>query len=213
MKRIFLLCAAAFALYAADAQTTKTKKSKKATSAETKTARLEKERQQRFEDERLARLTYDSIRHENDRLADAKLDSERIAYKQIQTHLNDSINQVTWKSQSALKEQWTKAQYNREKIVAAANLGPTQTRRVNDIFQTYDDKARMVMADTLATEEQKNTQLVALNAERKDKIVATIGKSKAKKLEKERKDFVQKNGDSNTESAWIDRIDGMVKNK
>lgn len=216
MKRIFLLCAAAMCLFAAEAQTTKKgKKSKKTTiSAEAKAkanaAKLQEERQQKFEDERLERMRYDSIRHENDRLADMRLDSERVAFKETRFKEIDSTNKESWKSASVQKENALKAERNRDLIASKANLGPTQSRQVKDINQAYNDKAKMVKDNVSLSETDKQTQLAALNTERRDKIKAVLGKAKERRYEKERKEFVQKNGED-TEAAWIDQSVVMTK--
>ncbi len=208
MKRIFLLCAAAMSLFAAEAQTTKKGKKTKAISAEAKAkanaAQLEQERQQKFEDERIERLAYDSIRRENDKLADARFDSERVAVKESKIKMIDSTNKESWKAAAIQKENALKAERNRNQIVSAANLGPQQSRLVKDITQAYNDKAKVILDNVSLDDATKKTQLAALNQERRDKIKAAIGKAKERKLEKERKEFVQKNGED-TEAAWIDQ--------
>lgn len=215
MKRIFLLCAAAMCLFAAEAQTTKKgKKAKKTTiSAEAKAkanaAKLEEERQAKFEDERMERMRYDSVRHENDRMADVKLDSERVAFKDTRFKEIDSTNKESWKSASMQKENALKAERNRDLINSKANLGPTQSRLAKDINQTYNDKAKAITDNASLSETDKQTQLAALNTERRDKIKAVLGKAREKRLEKERKSFVEKNGED-TEAAWIDQA-GMAK--
>ena len=217
MKRIFLLCAAAMSLFAAEAQTSKkTKKAKKTTmsaeaKAKAKTAKLEEERQMKFEEDRLERLRYDSVRHENDRLADARFDSERVAIKESKIKMIDSTNTETWKAASIQKENALKAERNRDQIVSAANLGPQQGRMVKDINQAYNDKAKAITDNVSLSDTDKKTQLAALNTERRDKIKAVVGKAKERKLEKERKEFVQKNGED-TEAAWIDQASVVSSN-
>jgi hypothetical protein len=217
MKRIFLLCAAAMCLFAAEAQTTKkSKKAKKTTisaaaKAKADAAKLEEERQAKFEDERLERMQYDSARHENDRLADVRLDSERVAFKDTKFKEIDSTNKETWKTASIQKENALKAERNRDLINSKANLGPIQSRQAKDINLAYNDKAKAITDNASLSETDKQTQLAALNTERRDKIKAVLGKAREKRLEKERKDFVQKNGED-TEAAWIDQASGIAKN-
>ena len=57
---------------------------------------------------------------------------------------------------------------------------------------------------------RKKHELARLNTERRDKIKATIGKSKERKLEKESKEIAQKNG-ADMEDAWIDVAESYVK--
>ena len=218
MKRIFLLCAVAFSMFAAEAQTTKKsgKKAKKtAVSAETKAklaaAKLEEERQAKFEDERVERLRYDSLRHDNERLADARFDSERVATKEAKIKIIDSTNIEGWKSHATQQEEYAKAERSHNQLISAANLGTTQGRQVKDITAMYNDKAKMINDNVSITDEQKKEQLAALNTERRTKLKAVLGKSKERKLEKERKDLVKKNG-APSEDAWIDTAESVVKN-
>ena len=217
MKRIILLVAVAFSMFATtEAQTSKkTKKGKKSgMSAESKSkvaaAKLEKERQEKFEDERMERLAYDSMRKENERLVDARFDSVRVATKDTKLKMIDSLNKESWKSHTTQQEQFAKAERNRNQVIMAAKLGPTQGRLVMDINVAYNDKAKTITDNTALTEDQRKQQLAGLNTERRAKIKAIIGKSKERKVERERKEMVQKNG-ADMEDAWIDIAEGYVK--
>lgn len=217
MKRIILLCAVAFSMLATvEAQTTKKAKKGKKTSvsAESKSkaaaAKLEKERQEKFEDERMERMAYDSIRKENEKLADIRFDSERVATKDAKIKMIDSLNKESWKSHAAQQEQYAKSERNLDQVIMAANLGPNQGRQVKDINLAYNSKAKMITENATLTDDQKKEQLAALNTERRDRIKAIIGKAKEKKLERERKEVAQKNG-ADVEAAWIELAEGVVK--
>lgn len=207
-----------FCFFATQAQTAKTSsKAKKTTisakaKADAAAAKLEEEKQQKFEDQRIERMRYDSIRIENDRLADARLDSERVAYKEDKLRILDSTNKESWKAASIQKENDLKAERNSELVNKAANLGPTQGRLVKDINSTYNDKAKLVTSDASLTEEQKTQQLASLNAERREKIKAVVGKARERKIEKERKEFVQKNG-ADAQTLWIDQTSVATTSK
>ena len=61
------------------------------------------------------------------------------------------------------------------------------------------------------TEEQRKQQLATLNTERRTKIKATVGSSKDKKLEKERKAYFKKYGED-AQAKWIDEVEGYATN-
>jgi hypothetical protein len=94
---------------------------------------------------------------------------------------------------------------SRDEIIKAAKLSGNQGRQVKYINQLYHDKAKMVQDNTSLTEEQKQAQYAALNAERRAKISAIIGKSKEKKLEKERQEYRAKNTVDPSQN-WIDAV-------
>jgi hypothetical protein len=217
MKKILLTCAVAMSIFAADAQQSKTgKKSKKAkvnteAVAKAKYAKLEEERQQRFEDERVARLTADSTRKENDRLAEEKFQAERVAWKEMKEKELDSTYHEKYVKIEQDRETWSKDEMAKNQVISAAKLSETQGRQVKVVNDTYTEKAKAIRDNVDLTDDQKKEQFVALNTERKAKLKAVLGNSKAKKFDKERKEFVQKNGAS-ADQAWIDEAEGYVKN-
>lgn len=218
MKRIFLTCAVAMSIFVADAQNksgtkkTKVNYQKKEASAKAEFAKKELERQQNIETERVERLWADSVRKENDRIAEEKFAAERTAWKEARLKLIDSMNMEKYKSQSAETEKWAKINRNRDEVNRAAKLNINQGRQVNYINQTYHSKAQLVRDNTTLSDEQKKEQLASLNMERRSKIKAVIGNSKEKRLDRERKKYHQKNG-SDMEVAWIEEAEGYTKNK
>jgi hypothetical protein len=50
-----------------------------------------------------------------------------------------------------------------------------------------------------------------LNSERRARIQSVVGKSKEKKLEKERKEYSKKYGED-SQAKWIDEVEGYVAN-
>jgi len=209
MKKIFLVCAVAMSFMAAEAQTSKksSKKSKSSKEAKAKaeSARLEKERYDNAEMARLDRLAYDSLRLDNERLADSTFDAGRIAWKDSMIRTIDSTNNENWKVQIADVEKRYEIERSRDEIIKNAKLTSNQGRQVKYINQLYHDKAKAVQDNTSLTEEQKKAQYVALNTERRARISAIIGKSREKKLEKERQEYREKNT-VDVSQNWIDAV-------
>lgn len=117
-----------------------------------------------------------------------------------------------WKVQGTQTEQWNKIMRNRDEVNRAAKLDNNQGRQVNFINQTYHSKAQLIRDNTTLTEEQRKEQLSSLNTERRARIQTVIGKSREKRLDRERKKYYTKNG-SDMEVAWIDEAEGFVQNK
>ena len=210
MKKICLLCVVAFSFLASDAQVKKSKSKKstvnKEARAKAEMAKKEKERYDNAETARLDRLYADSIRLDNERIADSSFDAERVAWKAGRIHEIDSTNTEKWKGQMAQQEEWLKVQRSRDEIIKAAKLDYNQGRQVKYINQTYHNKARLVREDSTLTDEQKKAQYITLNNERRDKIRVVIGKSKEKKLEKERQSYVKTHQGVDLDEAWIDSV-------
>ncbi|MDB5201031.1 MAG: hypothetical protein JWQ27_440 [Ferruginibacter sp.] len=216
MKKILLTLAVAFTIFGAEAQQSKSKKSKKSpvnkeARAQAAFAKAQAEKQAQWEEQRLERLAYDSARLENERLAAEKFEQDRVVLRDTKTHVMDSINFEKYKSFSTQQAGFYTSDKYHNDIIAAAKLTTAQGREVKIINEAYTNKAKMLTADATLTDAQRKEQLVVLNTERKAKIKAIVGNGKAKKLEKERKEFVKKNGVDPNDS-WINEVDGYAKN-
>lgn len=221
MKKIILASIVAMSFFAAEAQTTKakSKKAKKTyVSSEAKAkakekaeiARVQLETEKRILEYKTASFQADSMRIDSERVVRENFELERKAYLENKTREQDSTNKVTWKRLSDEKELSAKTEHNMDEVNKAAKLGSYESRQVKAINQSYFDKAKAVKDNTELTEDQRKQQLVALNTERRTSIKAVIGKSKDKKLEKERKEYVKKNGED-VQAKWIDEVEGYAK--
>ena len=212
MKKIFLTCAvAAMTIFATEAQTKKStskKKAKTTMSSEAKLnadiAKIQEEKRLAFEEQRLARLSTDSARREDERLAEMQKDSLRIAWKEQKLKEVDSMNQADWKRKAEDKEQDYITERSQNEINKAAKLSDAQGRQVKSVNLAYNNKARTVMLDSSLTEDARKQQLVSLNEERRTKIKAIVGKGKEKNLEKQRTKYSAKNPDD-VQSAWLNQ--------
>ncbi|MEP6712957.1 MAG: hypothetical protein ABJA37_11095 [Ferruginibacter sp.] len=221
MKRIFLTCLVAMSLLAAQAQTTKgvkkhkkshaTSQSKADAKAKAAMALKEQERQDNIEAQRVELLRSDSVRRDNDRMADSSFAQTQTMWKDSMNKQMDTTYTNRYKNISTQKEDWAKLERSRDEINKAAKLSEGQGRQVKNINMSYTDKVKMIKGDAALTEQQKKDQLVVLNTERLARIKAIIGNSKAKRLEKERKEYVLKNG-ADMEEGWIDEVEGVAKN-
>lgn len=222
MKKLILASIFAMSLFAADAQTNKSKSKKKAkktmsTEAKAKAkekaevARVAKLTETRIEEYRIASLLADSMRLDSERVARDSFEVQRQAYIATKSTERDSINKATWAKLSTEKEIARKTEHNLDEINRAAKLGTYESRQVKIINQTYFEKARMVKENIELTEDQRKQQLATLNTERRAKIKATVGSSKDKKLEKERKEYFKKYGED-AQAKWIDEVEGYATN-
>lgn len=201
MKRIALtFLFASFAFFVGQAQT---KSSKKETASKAKYAKIEKERQQKFEEQRLERLEYDSIRYAKDSVYQAQFDSSRIAWKDSVAFVQDSTNTEKYKNMSAQSEQWNRIEKERALIFKEAKLNEYQITQARFVNQQYAERAAALQADEMKTAEDRAAAMAQLNLERETKLKTVLGKSRAKKLEKARKSYVKKNGAIEAD-AWID---------
>lgn len=210
MKKIlFSAVLVAMTFFAADAQTKKTKSKKKPVSTEAKAkaeyAKLEKERQEKFEEQRLERLYDDSVSREQERLEEFVKDSTRTAWKEAKLKEADSLHNEKWKNQSIEKEKYYASERSQNAINAKAKLSATQGSQVKAINMSYNDKAKVIRDNMELTEDAKTAQLVALNEERRSKIKAIVGKSKEKKVEKARKEYSMAHTDD-VEAKWINDV-------
>ena len=212
MKRIILTCIVALSLFSADAQTKKANRSGKKPNKE---AVVKANFNKKEADKKLARenqlnamLSEDSTRIKTDSLADVATENDRLIYKTDGLKIIDSVNKVGYGNLSKQRGEWEKAQRNNELIMRAANLSDYESKQVKLINQNYNEKARVLLLNS--NTEVKKQELFNLNEERKNKIKTVTGKSKEKKLEKERREFVKKNG-ADADSQWLDVAENYVK--
>jgi hypothetical protein len=210
MKKIlFSAVLVAMTFFAADAQTKKTKSKKKPISTEARAkaeyAKLEKERQQKFEEQRLERLYDDSVSREQERLEEFVKDSTRAAWKETKLKVADSLHNEKWKNQTIEKEKYYASERSQNAINTKAKLSVTQGSQVKAINMSYNDKARMIRDNMELTDDVKTAQLVSLNEERRAKIKAIVGKSKEKKIEKARKEYAMTHTDD-VEGKWMNDV-------
>ena len=210
MKKIlFSAVLVAMTFFAADAQTKKKTSKKKPVSTEAKAkadyAKLEKERQEKFEEQRIERLYDDSVSREQERMEEFVKDSTRTAWKEAKLKEADSLHNDKWKNQSIEKEKYYVSERSQNAINANAKLSATQSNQVKAINMSYNDKAKVIHNNMELTEEAKTAQLVSLNEERRAKIKAVVGKSKEKKVEKERKEYAMTHTDD-VEAKWINDV-------
>ncbi len=210
MKKIlFSAVLAGMTFFAADAQTKKTKTKKKTVSTEARAkaeyAKIEKERQAKFEEQRLERLYDDSVSREQERLEEFAKDSARLAWKEMKIKETDSIHNEKWKNQSLEKEKYYATERSQNVINRSAGLNDNQGRQVKAINMAYNDKARVIRDNMELADDAKTAQLAALNEERRAKIRAIVGKGKEKKVEKERKEYSMKYSDD-VEAKWINDV-------
>ncbi len=224
MKRLILASIVAMSFFAAEAQTTKKAKSKKAkktnVSSEAKMkskqkaeiSRIKKETDVKIAEYRMASYQTDSMRIDSERVARENFEIERQTYLDTRYKEIDSTNQAKWKKYGEDKEQFSKTDQHLDAVNRAANLSSYEGKQVKAINQIYFDKARIVKDNVEITDEQRKQELQALNMERRAKIKAVVGKSKDKKIEKERKEYAKKYGED-SQAKWIDEVEGIAINK
>lgn len=213
MKKIFILLAISLGMFSAGAQTTKKKKTTKSTSYATKEKRAnvafqkkQSEKQARWELERQERLQADSMRIEDERINDSTFGASREEWKIAKLHELDSLNQEKWKSQTMSQDESMQLERENDLIVKEAKLDANIGRQVKYINATYTGKAADIRNNLELTEQQKHDQLVALNSERRNKIELVTGKSKLKKYEKARQDYLKGNTSAVNQLAWTDNL-------
>lgn len=212
MKNIILSCIITFSLLSAEAQTKKVKHSGKKPNKEAiaKANFNKKESAKKLAREtRLnAMLSEDSLRIKTDSVADAAMESERSVYKADGSRIIDSVNKVGYGNLSKQRSEWERAKRNNELIMRAAKLTEYESKQVTFINQNYNEKARSLL--TNSSTDLKKQELFNLNEERKNKIKTITGKSKERKLEKERKEYIRKNG-ADMDSQWVDVAESFEK--
>ncbi|MEO7444471.1 MAG: hypothetical protein ABIT96_01580 [Ferruginibacter sp.] len=213
MKKILLSCAVLLCVFTIQAQTKKSKKSSKNVSYATKEKRAnaafqkkQAEKQAGWEEARIERLQADSQRVEDERLSDSTFQVSRVEWKEARLHEIDSVNQEKWKSHAMSQEESLQFDRERTEIIKEAKLDNNIGRQVKYINATYSGKAAEVRNNMELTEQQKHDQLVSLNNERRSKIEIVTGKSKFRKYEKARKDYLKKNPSAMNELSWTDTL-------
>jgi hypothetical protein len=211
MKKILLLCLVAFSFVAADAQTRKSKKQRKVPNKEAiANARFNKQETQKklFRDSVIIKLRIeDSTRLAMDSITNLQADSTSIAYRENGLRAIDSMNNESYAAIAKNTDQWDKTQKMHNDMILAARLSDYKSRQVKIINMSYSEKAKALIQDGDAN--QKEKELVALNEERRSRIKALLGKAKEKKLEKDRKAFIKKNG-IDADTAWMDMADSFA---
>lgn len=212
MKKIFLLCLVAFSFIGADAQSRKNKKSRKAPNKEAiANARFNKQEASKkmLRDSLIFKMKLeDSTRLAMDSIADLQADSISVAYKENGLKEIDSINKESYAAIGKNTDEYDKTQKLQSDMMQGVGLSDYKSRQVKIINTSFTEKAKVIVQDGDAT--AKAQQLAALNDERRGKIKALLGKTKERKLEKERKAFVKKNG-VNADTAWMDIAESVSK--
>jgi hypothetical protein len=212
MKKIFLLCLVAFSFVAADAQSRKNKKSRKSPNKEAvANARFNKLEASKklMRDSVLIKLGLeDSTRLAMDSIADLQADSVSVAYKENGVRQIDSLNKESYMAIEKNTDEYGKTQKIQSDMIQGVGLSDYKNRQVKIINTSFTEKAKIVVQDGNANE--KAQELLALNEQRRARIKALLGKSKERKLEKERKEFVKKNG-VDPSTAWMDIAEANTK--
>ena len=194
----------ALSIFAADAQTKKSKKNKKHPSKETiANARFKKAEEQKKlmrDSLMLGMKMEDSLRIANDNLSDLQKDSLSIVYKETGLKNIDSLNKLKYATIAKSRSDLDIADKTQMDINRAAKLNDYQSKQVKYINQTYTEKAKLILNGS--DPQTKKTELSTLNEERRNKIRVVVGKSREKKLESERKDYFKKNAPDES-NAWI----------
>ncbi|RYD73271.1 MAG: hypothetical protein EOP53_20415 [Sphingobacteriales bacterium] len=214
MKKILLTSlVVAMGFFAAEAQTKKKSKKAKQPTAEQKQkaalAKLENDRQAKFETMRLERLEADSMRLADESKEEFVKDSLRQDWKAKRLAEVDSTNKVNWTKTVGDKEAWYDHERSQNAILKSAGVADVQGRKVKAINEQYNDRAKAVKLDSTLSQEQVTTQLASINDERRAKIKEVVGSSKERKLEKARKSYSKKNNDDH-DAKWINDA-AMVK--
>jgi hypothetical protein len=212
MKKIFLLCLVAFSFVAADAQSRKSKKNRKAPNKEAiANAKFNKQEASKkvLRDSLIYKMKLeDSTRLAMDSIADLQADSISVAYKENGLKLIDSLNKESYAAIEKNTDDYDKTQKLQSDMIQGVGLSDYSSRQVKIINTSFTEKAKVIVQDGGAN--AKTQELAALNEERRGKIKALLGKAKERKLEKERKAFVKKNG-VNADTAWMDIAESTSK--
>jgi hypothetical protein len=204
MKKISLLCLLAFFIFAADAQTKKSKRSKKQPSKESvakaKFMKVETQKKLIRDSLMIGMKMEDSSRIAFDRVSDLQKDSLSLVYRQNGLKDIDSLNKIKYATIAKAQNESDVTEKTQMDINKAAKLNDYQGKQVKYINQTYTKKAKVLTSGV--DPQTKKLELSALNEERRTKIRVVVGKAREKKLENERKDYFKKNtvDESNT---WI----------
>jgi hypothetical protein len=212
MKKIFLLCLVAFSFGSVDAQSRKSKKGRKGPNKEAiANARFNKQEASKkiLRDSLIYKMKLeDSTRLAIDSIADLQADSISVAYKENGLREIDSLNKESYAAIGKNTDEYDKTQKLQSDMIQGVRLSDYKNRQVKIINTSFTEKAKVIVQDGDAA--AKAQQLAALNDERRGKIKALLGKTKERKLEKERKAFVKKNG-INADTAWMDIAESVSK--
>ena len=204
MKKIFLFCVVALSMLGAEAQTKKGKKSKKVPNKETiakaKFTKVEAQKKLMRDSLIIGLRMEDSIRIAGDMVSDLQKDSMNLVYRENGFKNIDSLKQVRYGLIIQNREEADKTDKTQMDINRAAKLNDYQSKQVKYINQSFSEKAKMIVQGN--DPQSKKQELAVLNEERRNKIRVIVGKSRERKLESERKDFIKKNGIDET-NVWI----------
>ena len=204
MKKIFLFCVVALSMLGAEAQTKKGKKSKKVPNKETiakaKFTKAEAQKKLMRDSLIIGLRMEDSIRIAGDMVSDLQKDSMNLVYRENGFKNIDSLKQVRYGLIIQNREEADKTDKTQMDINRAAKLNDYQSKQVKYINQSFSEKAKMIVQGN--DPQSKKQELAVLNEERRNKIRVILGKSRERKLESERKDFIKKNGIDET-NVWI----------
>ena len=204
MKKIFLFCVVALSMLGAEAQTKKGKKSKKVPNKETiakaKFTKAEAQKKLMRDSLIIGLRMEDSIRIAGDMVSDLQKDSMNLVYRENGFKNIDSLKQVRYGLIIQNREEADKTDKTQMDINRAAKLNDYQSKQVKYINQSFSEKAKMIVQGN--DPQSKKQELAVLNEERRNKIRVIVGKSRERKLESERKDFIKKNGIDET-NVWI----------
>ena len=211
MKKISLLCLLAFSIFAADAQTKKSKKYKKQPSKESvakaKFNKAEAQKKMMRDSLIISMKMDDSMRLAFDSLSDLQKDSLSLVYRETGLKDIDSLNKIRYAAIAKSRSEVDEAEKNQMDINRAAKLNDYQGKQVKYINQTYTEKARVLISG--GDPQAKKQELAMLNEERRSKIRAVVGKSREKKLENERKDYFKKNV-ADESNSWINIAESVA---
>ena len=219
MKKILLTCAVlAMTVFATEAQTKKStrKNSKKPVSSESRLnsdiAKIKSEKRKAMEEQRMDRLYNDSVRVNDEKLEETAKDSLRMVWKDQKLKEVDSTNQVTWKQTIEEKESWYATERSQNAINKAAKINDNQGRLIKEVNMSYNQKSKALRDNMEMADEDRRTQLIMLNTERREKIKSIIGAKREMKLEKSRKEYTTKNKED-INSQWMNEYEVATKPK
>ncbi len=190
MKKILLTCLVAISVFAADAQSKKHHgKTKKTPSKEARAVAAfnkNEANKKMLRDSTLTALRMDdSLRIQNDSLADIQKQAESSAYLESGMKQVDSINKERYTAMGVERMQQDKADKEAMELAKSAKLNDYQLRQIKLINENYSSKLKEISENASLDQAQKQQQLDALNADRVAKIKTVAGKSKAKKIERQ----------------------------
>ena len=211
MKKISLLCLLAFSIFAADAQTKKSKKSKnhpsKETVAKARFMKVEAQKKLMRDSLMLGMKMEDSLRIAGDNTADLQKDSLSFVYRTNGLKDIDSLNKIRYATIAKSRSEVDLADKTQMDISRAAKLNDYQSKQVKYINQTYTEKAKLLIGGI--DPQTKKQELAVLNEERRNKIRVIVGKSRERKLENERKDYFKKNT-ADISNEWINIAESVA---